>query len=157
MSLLDNIGEDLKAAMKDKDMNRVSALRLIRAEIVKREKEKAGTKLTDEVIIQVLQSMVRGIEDAIEQFRKGGRDDLVEKEEKQLDVVRSFLPEKISAEDIKKEVKEAITQTGALSRRDFGKVMGVVMRALKETGKLIDGNEVKDLLGAALEELEKEE
>ncbi len=153
MGIPEKITMDLKAAMKNKDADRVSALRLIRTEFVKREKEKGEKSLPDEAYVQVLQSMMRGMEESIEQFKKGGREDLAAREEAQLKVVHSYMPEKVSTDEIKSAIDGAIEETGALSKRDFGKVMGKVMHSLKETGKVVDGKEVKDMVNAALEKM----
>ena len=153
MDFLDKISEDLKDSMKRKDSVRTSALRMIRTEVVKKKKETG--KITQEEIIAVLQSMVRRYHDSIEQFRKGGREDLAENEEAQLKVVESYLPEKVSPDEIMEAIQDAIKETGAMSQRDFGKVMGLVMRRLKEGEKIVDGKEVKEMVSSALAELEK--
>lgn len=153
MDFLEKISEDLKEAMKQKDNVRISAIRMIRTEVVKKQKEKG--KITNDEIVGVLQSMVRRHKESIEEFKKGGRDDLAEYEEAQLKVVESYLPEKVSPDEVNQAIQEAIKETGAMSRRDFGKVMGLVMRRLKETGKMVDGNEVKEMVNFALAELEK--
>ena len=128
---------------------------MMRTELVKKQKEKTGGKLHDDEIFAVLQSMVRRYHDSIEQFRKGGREELASNEEAQLKVVESYLPEEVSAEEIANAIDEAIKQSGAMSQRDFGKVMGIAMRALKETGNLVDGKTIKEKVQAALAELEK--
>ena len=156
MELMKKIGDDLKQAMLDKDKNRVAALRMIRSEVVKKEKEKGSGSLKNEDILGVIQSLIRRAEDSIEQFKKGGRDDLVEAEVAQLDTIKSYLPEKIPVEEIQRVVDETIKEMGALSRRDMGKVMGAVMGKLKETKKLVDGKEVKDIVITSLSKLEEE-
>ncbi len=138
-------------AMKAKDETRVSTLRMIRAEIQKKEKEKAGPQLTDEVVVQLLQTMAKRHQDSIEQFERGGRKDLVEKEQAECRIIESYLPERVSPDEIRQVVGEVITETGAATPRDIGKVMGLAMRRLKETGKLVEGAEVKKIVVQSLQ------
>lgn len=138
-------------AMKAKDETRVSTLRMVRAEIQKKEKEKAGPQLTDEVVVQLLQTMAKRHQDSIEQFERGGRNDLVEKEQAESLIIESYLPERVSPDEIRQVVGEVITETGAATPRDIGKVMGLAMRRLKETGKLVEGAEVKKIVVQSLQ------
>lgn len=138
-------------AMKAKDETRVSTLRMVRSEIQKKEKEKAGPQLTDEVVMQLLQTMAKRHQDSIEQFERGGRKDLVEKEQAEFQIIESYLPERVSPDEIRQVVGEVITETGAATPRDIGKVMGLAMRRLKETGKLVEGAEVKEIVVQSLQ------
>lgn len=151
MDLKERISQDLKMAMKAKDETRVSTLRMVRAEIQKKEKEKAGPQLTDEVVVQLLQTMAKRHQDSIEQFERGGRKDLVEKEQAECQIIESYLPERVSPDEIRQVVGEVITETGAATPRDIGKVMGLAMRRLKETGKLVEGAEVKKIAVQSLQ------
>ena len=151
MDLKERISQDLKMAMKAKDETRVSTLRMIRAEIQKKEKEKADPKVTDEVVLQLLQTMARRHQDSIEQFQRGGRNDLVEKEQAECRIIDSYLPERVSPDEIRQVVGEVITETGAATPRDIGKVMGLAMRRLKETGKLVEGAEAKKIVVQSLQ------
>lgn len=151
MDLKERISQDLKTAMKAKDETRISTLRMMRAEIQKKEKEKADVRLTDDVVVQLLQTMVKRHRDSIEQFERGGRNDLVEKEQAECRILESYLPERVSPSEIRQVVSEVITETGAATPRDIGKVMGLAMRRLKETAKLIDGAEVKEIVVQSLQ------
>ena len=151
MDLKERISQDLKMAMKAKDETRVSTLRMVRAEIQKKEKEKAGPQLTDEVVVQLLQTMAKRHQDSIEQFERGGRKDLVEKEQAEFQIIESYLPERVSPDEIRQVVSEVITETSATTPRDIGKVMGLAMRRLKETGKLVEGAEVKKIVVQSLQ------
>lgn len=142
-------------AMKAKDEIRVSTLRMIRAEIQKKEKEKAGPQLTDEVVVQLLQTMAKRHQDSIEQFQRGGRNDLVEKEQAESRIIELYLPERVSPDEIRQVVGEVITETGATTPRDIGKVMGLAMRRLKETEKLVEGAEVKEIVVQSLQTSEE--
>jgi hypothetical protein len=156
MSMMEKISQDLKLAMKDRDENRVAALRMIRTAVTMKEKEKGAGTAGDDDVIAIVQSMARRYEDSIEQFRKGGREDLATAEEAQLKVVLSYLPEKVSDDEIRASVAKAVGLTGAASKRDFGRVMGPVMKDLKETGKLVDGNDVKRIVGDVLAGIESD-
>ncbi len=138
-------------AMKAKDEIRISTLRMIRAEIQKKEKEKAGPQLTDEVVVQLLQTMAKRHQDSIEQFQRGGRNDLVEKEQAESRIIELYLPERVLPDEIRQVVGEVITETGAATPRDIGKVMGLAMRRLKETEKLVEGAEVKKIVVQSLQ------
>lgn len=157
MSLFEKIGEDLKSAMKNKELDRISALRMVRTELLKKQKESADVKMTDDLVISVLQSLAKRYEESIEQFKSGGRDDLVQQETAQLKIILSYLPEKMSRDEIKSVVDAVIRESKPMSKRDFGKVMGQVMRKLKESPKLIDGSDVKEVVTSSLESLEKGE
>ena len=146
MSLKEKINSDFKGALKQRDSIKVSVLRMLKTEITKKEKEKTETEINDEQIINILQKMVKQHKDSIEQFKKGNRQDLVDKEEAELKILESYLPEKLSEEEIISEIEKAIEVTGASSPKEVGKVMGIVMRNLKSTGKTVDGSIVKNLV-----------
>jgi len=125
----DKISHDIKEAMKSKDSVRLSALRMILAELVNKEKEK-GIPVTPEQAVQVLQSMIRKRKDAIEQFRAAGRNDLAEKEAAEIGVIEAYLPAQLSEEAVRAHVVEAIAQLNATSPKDMGKVMGMLTKKL---------------------------
>jgi len=87
--------------------------------------------LTEEEILEVISSEAKKRKDAIDEFRKGGRDDLVEKEKRELEILKKYLPEQMNEEQIKKEAKKAIEEVGASGPQEMGKVMGVLMPKLK--------------------------
>jgi uncharacterized protein YqeY len=124
---------------------------MIRAEIQKKEKEKSGSSVTDDVVVQLLQTMRKQHQDSIEQFQLGGRNDLAEKEKAECQIIESYLPERVSPDEIHQVVGEVIKETGAATPRETGKVMGLAMRRLKETGKLVEGAEVKEIVMKSLQ------
>lgn len=138
MLVREKVGSDIKTAMKEKDAARLSTLRLILAEFQRKEKEKA-VPVEDDTAYQILQSMVRKRNEAIAQFRKGNRPDLAEKEEKEIPVIEAYLPAKLSEDEIRQEVKHAVTDLGASTLKDMGKVMGVLTKKLsgRAEGSLI--------------------
>jgi uncharacterized protein YqeY len=151
MGLKEKIVEDLKLAMKNRDEIRTATLRMIRAGIQNKEKERAGVVIDDDAVGAILQKLIRQHKDSIEQFRLGGRNDLVEKEEAELAIIESYLPPRLSAEDISAAVQQVIEETGAQSPRDMGRVMGLTMKRLKETGKMVDGGAVNAIVKQLLE------
>ena len=128
--LLKKLQEEMKKAMKSGEKDRLSTIRMIISEIKKVQIDKKKD-LTDEEIIQILQRYAKQRKEAIQQYKKANREDLVEKEEKELKVVEEFLPEQLSEEEIENIVQETIEEIGASSLKDMGKVMKVVMEKVK--------------------------
>jgi len=139
MSLEEKLLEEMKQAMKTNDKIRLSTIRMIRSSSKNKEIE-LRRKLEDEDIFKVIQGMVRKGEESIEQFQAGGRNDLVEKEKAEIEIMKSFLPQPISQEEIIKIIDETIQETQATSLKDLGKVMKAVMPRLggKADGKVIN-------------------
>jgi hypothetical protein len=139
MSLDERLVEEMKQAMKSGDKLRLSAIRMIRSASKNKEIE-LRKKLEDEEIVKVIQVMVRKGEESVEQFQTGGRMDLVEKEKREIEILRSFLPQPLSQEEILTIVDQSIQETQASSPKDIGKVMKSVMPKIggKADGKLIN-------------------
>lgn len=125
--------EELKKSMLAKDVLKTSVLRMLISAIGYYEisKDGAGYEATDEEVLSVIQKEVKQRIDSIEQFGKGGRQDLVDKETKELEILQIYLPDQMSEEEIKSLVKGAIEQTGATNIKDIGKVMGFLMPKIK--------------------------
>lgn len=126
MGLKERLLEDLKRAMKDKDRSALNAIRMITNDIKNKEIE-LRRELDDGEIAQLISAQVRKRQEAIEQFRQGGRMDLVEEENKQVELLKSYLPQPLSEEELSKMIDEAIEEAGATSPRDLGKVMRLIM------------------------------
>ena len=141
MSLKEQIMADMTAAMKAKDAARTSTLRMLKAAIQNRQIEK-GSELDDEEISKLLRSQVKQRRDSVEQFQKGGRQELADKEQAEIVVIESYLPQAASQEDVEQAVSAVITETGATSLKDMGMVMKAAMARL--TGKNADGKAVSD-------------
>jgi uncharacterized protein YqeY len=120
--LKDRIASDMKEAMRAKDAVRLESIRLLRAAIQRREVDERVT-LHDEDVVVVLQKMVKQGKDSIDQFTKGGRDDLVAKEAATLAVLETYLPEQIDPAELSRLIDQALSETGAQGVRDMGKVM----------------------------------
>ncbi|MCM8801086.1 MAG: GatB/YqeY domain-containing protein [Candidatus Omnitrophica bacterium] len=121
--LEERIFSDYKQAMKQKDIVRISTLSFLRAQLMNLAIEKRKKNLDDGECIQVIKKLIKQHQDSIEQFKKGNRQDLVEKEVKELEILKTYLPEELSEEEIKKIIEEAINLTGAGGIKDMGKVM----------------------------------
>lgn len=148
MALKDKIHADLLAAMKAKEETKTGALRLLKAAVMKFEVSGDKKKdATDEEALQIIGREVKQRKDSIEAYRKGGRDDLAVHEEAELRILQAYLPAQMSEEELKKVVSQMISQTGASSKADFGKVMGAVMTQVK--GKA-DGQMVSKVVGELL-------
>lgn len=141
--------EELKQAMLAKDTEKTSALRMVISALGYYEIQKggAGYEATEEDVLAVLQKEAKQHKDSIEQFKAGGRDELVAKEEKELHMLEAYLPAQMGEEEIKKLVDDAVQKSGAASPADIGKVMGVLMPQVK--GKA-DGGLVSKLVRDAL-------
>ncbi len=146
MGLEERLVEEMKQSMKSNDKLRLSTIRMIRSAVKNKEIEQR-TPLTDEGIAKVIHGLVRKGEESVEQFRVGKRMDLVEKEEKEIEILKSFLPQPLSREEIVEVIDQTISELQASSSRDIGKVMKSVMSKLggKADGKLIN-QLVKDRL-----------
>lgn len=142
MSLLEQIREDMLSAVKSSQKDRSQALKMLLA-TAKNAQIESEKELTDADIEKLLRKESKKIEDSIDQYQKMGRKDLVEKEQRDLEIVHEYLPELMSEEDVQKLVERKIEQLGALDIKDMGKVMGAVMKDLE--GKA-DGNTVKNIV-----------
>jgi uncharacterized protein len=143
MNLVDKVNQDLTAAMKARDAPRTSVLRMAKAALMNREIDKKAP-LDEGEAAKTLQGLVKQREDSIEQFKKGNRPELVEKEQAEIVVLRSYLPQEASDEDIASAVDLAMTETGAVSAKDMGKVMKAAMAHLQAAGKPVDGKKVNE-------------
>ncbi|OGH19286.1 MAG: glutamyl-tRNA amidotransferase [Candidatus Levybacteria bacterium RIFCSPHIGHO2_01_FULL_40_15b] len=131
--LKDKIQEDLKQAMKARDELRLSVIRMLKSAIQYHEIQKggAGYEATDEDVIEVIGREVKKRNEAIELYKKGGREELAQKEEKELEILKTYLPEQMSEGEVRKLVEEEIARTGASGMQDMGKVMGSLMPKVK--------------------------
>jgi len=145
MTLVERITRDLTSAMKAKDAPRTSVLRMAKAALKNEEIDKRAP-LDDGETVRVLHSLVKQREDSIEQFLKGNRPELAEKEKAEIEVLRSYLPQEVSAAEIAAAVEKAVAETGATSTKDLGPAMKAVLAALQATGRPVDGKKVNEAL-----------
>ena len=139
MEMREKIEDDFKQALKKRDKITISTLRMLKAAIQNKEIEKKGEKLQDGEVIKIIAKQVQQHQDSIEQFTKGKRQELVEKETMELEILNKYLPEQLSPEEIADVIKRIIAETGAKGKRDFGKVMKLAITELggKADGKLV--------------------
>jgi uncharacterized protein YqeY len=141
MHLKERLMEDMKDSMKKGDQVKLSAIRMVRAGIKNKEIE-LGRELKDEDVISVISSAIKQRKDSYDQFLNAKRMDLAEKEKREIEVLSIYLPEQMGEEDIKRRIREIISETGATTSKDIGRVMKVLMPELK--GKA-DGNLVNKI------------
>lgn len=144
MALMDRLAGDLAAAMRAKDVVRVSALRMLKAALVNKGLEQGQGPLSDAEAIKVVQSLVKQRRDSIEQFTRGQRPDLADKEAAEIRVLEEYLPPPVDEAEIAAAVDRAIAETGATSARDLGRVMKAVMGAF--AGQAVDGRVVNEIV-----------
>ncbi|HRN96235.1 MAG TPA: GatB/YqeY domain-containing protein [Candidatus Levybacteria bacterium] len=126
--LAEKIQNDLKDAMRAKDEQKLSIIRMLKSAIQYYEINKggAGYAATDEDIVDVIGKEIKKRRESIELYNQGGRPELAEKEQKELEVLQTYLPEQLSEDEVRKLIDEAISQTGATEMKDMGKVMGML-------------------------------
>lgn len=146
-SILDRVNEDLKAAMKAKDKVRLRTLRSLRSALTNKEieqrEEGTETVLSDQDELAVVRKQVKQRKDSVEQYREAGRDDLVQKEEEEIDVLEEYLPAQMSDDELADHLDSIIEDVGATSMEDMGPVMG---RAMNELRGRVDGNRVREMV-----------
>ncbi len=140
------LGEDLKAALRSGDKLRVSVIRLLTALIKNREIEKRGP-LTDAEVLQAIMTSCKQRQESMDQYRQGGRQDLVDKEAAELSILQSYMPKPLTSEELQVLVLEAIREVQAASPKEMGKVMAILMPRV--TGRA-DGKVVNTLVREAL-------
>ena len=143
MALIDEVSAAIADAMRRQDAPRLSALRMLKAALMNREVERARG-LDDAESRQVVNSLVKQRRDSIEQFMKGGRQDLVDKETAEIAILEQYLPPPADPAALERAVAEAIAETGAASPKDMGRVMKAAMARL--SGQSVDGRLVNDLV-----------
>lgn len=150
-SLLDRLEDDLKQAMRDKDKVRLRTLRSLRAALKNKEidqrQDGAEVVLSEQDQLAVLRKQVNQRKDSIEQYEDAGRDDLVEKEKAELDVLNEYMPDQVSDDDLEEMLQEIIDEVGAESMADMGPVMG---RAMDELRGRVDGGRVQETVKSLL-------
>ncbi len=146
MGLREKIDADVKEALKSGAKDKVSTLRMLNAALKNKQIDKRRP-LTDEEVIETVRSLIKQRKDSIEQFAKGNRQDLVDKETAEVKVLEGYLPQQLSREEVEAMVRNAIAQTGAQGSRDMGKVMKALIPMI---GGRADGKLVSELVKNAL-------
>lgn len=144
------LDHDLKEAMIKKDSIKVSTLRMVKAAIKNMTIEKKTESLEDGDILMIISKQIKQRKDSIEQFTKGGRSDLAEKEATELEILKGYLPPPLSNDELIAVTKEAIAEVGAQSKKDMGKVMKIVMEKAKGRA---DGKTVSQIVSSQLSDI----
>lgn len=146
MSLLQRLDGDLKTALRESDRLKLSAIRLVKAAVKNRQIEK-GCDLSDEEILSVISTLAKQRRESIEQFSKGGRNDLADQERRELAVLQAYMPEQLSPEELDSLILQAIRESSARDEKDMGKVMKILMPRVKgvSDGKAVNSR-AKELL-----------
>jgi uncharacterized protein YqeY len=150
MGFVDRIQKDLTQVMKAKDELRLSVLRMVKTALHNKQVEKMKP-LEDAEAMQVLQTLIKQRKDSVEQFQKGGRHDLADKESKEIAIIETYLPAAASAEDMDQAITSAIAETGASSSKQMGAVMKAAKAKLE--GKTVDGKALSDQVRERLQKL----
>ena len=145
-SLKQRINDDIKSAMRSHEKERLVTLRMITAAIKQKEVDER-IELNDSQVLAIIDKLIRQHKDSIEQYESAGRTDLVDKEKAKLAIVRNYLPQQLSEDEVRKLVQAAIASTAAESMKDMGKVMGLLKPELQgRTDMTLVSNMVKSLL-----------
>ncbi|AKS38962.1 MULTISPECIES: GatB/YqeY domain-containing protein [Anoxybacillus] len=142
MSLLERLNNDMKQAMKNKEKDKLSVIRMVKSAL-QNEAIKLGKTLTEDEELTVLSRELKQRKDSLQEFEKAGRTDLVDKVKEEITVLELYMPKQLSEEELVQIVKETIAEVGASSKADMGKVMGAIMPKVK--GKA-DGSLVNKLV-----------
>lgn len=146
MGLLERIGVEIKKAIKDRNDDLLRTLRMLKSDIMY-EKTKGTEDLSDDKILEIIIRASKKRKEAIEEYKKAGRDDLAERELNELRIIEKYLPKQLTDEEIQESIEKKIDEIGEITQKDFGKIMGMLMKDLK--GKA-DGAIVKRLLNEKL-------
>jgi uncharacterized protein len=150
MSLTEQISKDITTAMKAGDKLRTETLRMIRATIIEFNKRGLNREITPEEELSILSTASKKRKEAIEEYTKAGRLEMAAKEESELNIIQEYLPKQLSKEEVYEIVKNIVAESGAVSAKDFGKVMPLAVKSLK--GKA-DGKVIQEIVKELLEKL----
>ena len=145
MSLVEQIQKDIVSAMKAKDEARLSCLRMVKSALQLRQVEKMGA-LDEQEAQAVLSTLIKQRKDSVEQFTKGGRQEMADREAAEIGVIESYLPKAASAADVVAGVKAVIAEMGALTMKDMGSVMKQAMAKFNAAGMRVEGKTVSDIV-----------
>ena len=146
MSLIEQLKKNQLEARKNHEKERLSLLQVVLS-VLKNESIAKQKELSDEEVVEVLQKQVKQLNDAMQDFARGGREDLVENNKREIAMISEYLPEQLSEDDVLKEIEKIVAEIGDVSNSDFGKVMGLAMTRLKGRA---DGNIVSKMVKQVL-------
>jgi uncharacterized protein len=145
MSISEKVQKDMTEAMRARDERRLSALRMVKAALKNREVEKRG-KLDDSEEMQVLSSLIKQRKDSVEQFTKGGRQELADKEAAEIKLIESYLPQAVGEAEIEAAVRAQVGEMGSPTLKDMGAVMKAVMAHFQTAGARVEGKLVSEIV-----------
>jgi uncharacterized protein YqeY len=145
MSITEQIQKDITAAMKTRDQARLSALRMVKTALKNREIEKMAA-LDDNESLKVLSTLIKQRKESVEQFRKGGRNEMADREEAEITLIESYMPKAASEEQVVAGVRAVILEMGAPTMKEMGVVMKNVMARFQGEGTRVDGKQVSDVV-----------
>jgi len=145
MSIGEQVQKDMVAAMRNRDELRLSTLRMVKSAIKNKEIDKRAP-LDDKEAQQVLSTLIKQRKDSIEQFQKGGRQELADKEAAEITIIEAYLPKALGEEDIVAVVKAVIAEMGSPTMKDMGTVMKNVMAKLQASGARVEGKTVSEIV-----------
>ncbi len=145
MSITEQIQKDITAAMKARDEARLSALRMVKTALKNREIEKMAP-LDDNESLKVLSTLIKQRKESVEQFRKGGRNEMADREEAEITLIESYMPKAASEDQVVEGVRAVISEMGAPTIKDMGAVMKNVMARFQGEGTRVDGKQVSDVV-----------
>ncbi|GGA68693.1 GatB/YqeY domain-containing protein [Ornithinibacillus halotolerans] len=143
MSLLTRLNDDMKQAMKNKDKERLSVIRMVKASLQNESIKLGKSELSEDEDLTILSRELKQRKDSLQEFKSAGREDLVEKLEMEIEIIQEYMPEQLSDEELSAIIQETIQETGASSKKDMGKVMSAIMPKVK--GKA-DGSKINKLV-----------
>jgi len=143
MTLLDRLNQDMKQAMKNKDKETLSVIRMVKASIQNESIKLGKDTLSEDEELTILSREVKQRKDSLQEFKNAGREDLVEKTEKELEILEQYLPKQLSDEELTSIIQETIKEVNADSMKDMGKVMGSVMPKVKGQA---EGTKIKQIV-----------
>jgi uncharacterized protein YqeY len=145
MSIAEQIQKDITAAMKAREEARLSALRMMKTALKNREIEKMAP-LDDKESVRVLSTLIKQRKESVEQFRKGGRNEMADREEAEITLIESYMPKAASEDQVVAGVRAVISEMGAPTMKDMGAVMKNVMARFQGAGTRVDGKQVSDVV-----------
>jgi len=145
MSISEKVQKDMTEAMRARDERRLSALRMVKAALKNREIEKRG-KLDDSEEMQVLNSLIKQRKDSVEQFTKGGRQELADKEAAEIKLIETYLPQAVPEAEVESVVRAKVAEMGTPTLKDMGALMKAVMAHFQTAGARVDGKVVSEIV-----------
>lgn len=147
MALLEHLNQDMKQAMRDKDKEKLSVIRMVKASIQNELIKLGKDNLSADEELTILSREVKQRKDSLQEFKLAGRDDLVDKLKKELDILQEYMPKQLTLDELKAIVQQTVQEVNATSKKDMGKVMRAIMPKVK--GKA-DGSQIKEMVQSQL-------